>query len=320
MRGEAMSVGSDAASKRKKTGRDPDYLFTLIKKWPERVGSPEWRKRARKELDPTEHEAYLRHAWSAEELSQKEFGTIYGEWDAYSTARAKKLQRQQFVRSIVEGNDGPAAFLSIYGVFYVIVWFVDPEFFDDWYLAWVLYFHLAVMLVWAISLLVRLPSYLRVRRSRRSEDVPADEVAAPITYQDDRIDAVEFEGRKYRSNALLKKVIEDSEERVRNERAGYELMSKDTERAFGRIEGVLWVVSSLGFLGLLEMDADFMPLWLSIALTGLGIVGLFLVSGLRERLRRPHSEYWSPVLRHFDKTGRPIATIHDQLSVPRLPW
>jgi hypothetical protein len=314
-----MSVGSAASAKRNRTGREPDYLFTLIKKWPERVGSSDWRERARKELDPADHEAYLRHAWSREELSPEEFGTIYREWEAYSTARAKTLERQRIVRSIVEGMDGPAALVSIFGVFYGVFWFFNAESFDGWSLAWALYFHLAVMLVWAISLLVRLPSYLRVRRSRRSADVPADEVAAPITYQDDRIDAVEFEGRKYRSNALLKKVIEDSEERVRNERAGHELMSKDTERAFGRIDGVLWVVSSLGLLGLLEMDADFMPLWLSIAVTGLGIVGLFLVSHLRERLRRSHSEYWSPVLRHFDKTGRPIATIHDQLSVPRLP-
>lgn len=105
-------------------------------------------------------------------------------------------------------------------------------------------------------------------------------------YTEDRIAAVEFEGRKYRSNMLLQKARTDSLERDRLVRAGMEVLTKDTGRALGRIIFVFEIILFLGLIGLLDMDKGYMPSWLSIALIILGGVGFILVVRLRDRLRR----------------------------------
>lgn len=107
-----------------------------------------------------------------------------------------------------------------------------------------------------------------------------------MRYSDDRIAAIEHEGRKYRSRTLLTKAMRDSDERDRNVRAGREVLKKDTGNAFILIMYVFEAVLFLGVIGLLDMDKGYMPLWLSIVLMILGGLGFLLVVRLRDRLRR----------------------------------
>lgn len=141
---------------------DPAERFALIGKWPERIGSAEWRKRAAKELSSTEHEAFLFYAGTLEGLNHPEHEAVSREWERFNAERAKTFRERTMMRSVVELVDGAAGAVSTFGVFGLVAWVVSPAMFDNPTTALWLYFHLSVMGVYGISLLAR-----QLRRLRR---------------------------------------------------------------------------------------------------------------------------------------------------------
>ncbi|MEQ1706882.1 MAG: hypothetical protein ABL864_00950 [Terricaulis sp.] len=117
----------------------------------------------------------------------------------------------------------------------------------------------------------------------RREKTAREKDFAP-TARSDRIDAVEFEGQKYRSRTLYTKAVTDSHERARNVRAGQEVRKKATNDSFVHIAFVFEAVLFMGVVGLLG-DVE-MPMWLAVFVTVTGGIGFFLTVRLMGRLQR----------------------------------
>lgn len=149
---------------------DLDERFRLIRQWPEQVGSRAWRKRAAKELSSAEVEYYFPHVLRREELSEAERTSIFNAWQAFYSVRDKQHQREAFLKGTIEVADALGAIISLFGVAGLVGWFFVPSMLRDPYFVSWMYFHWAVALVWGISLVIRLPIFIRNRRAQRAVD------------------------------------------------------------------------------------------------------------------------------------------------------
>jgi cation transport ATPase len=269
--------------------QDPDQIFAQIERWPERFGTRSWRKRAHRELDSIVHERFIVHATQTAYAERKqEHGQLDGdgvspEWELFNAARANRYQLQKFFEMVLGAFDGAVIVAALFGAFWLFMWLNEPS--RD--LILLVCAHTAIIIAWAVLRFVSWRNKSLEKRKLRFEYPPAEEDLEPRTYRSDRITAIELEGRKYRSSALLSKAMGERQERLRKEDLVNQVLSDRTDRAFGWIANVLAAVACLGVYGLLEQEQGIMPFWLSIVLMCLGGVGVFLVLGLRDRLLAP---------------------------------
>lgn len=110
-----------------------------------------------------------------------------------------------------------------------------------------------------------------------------------MRYSDDRIPAVEFEGRKYRSHVLLTRAIADADQRDKA------LAMLDVRPRMQRInQWIAWLYAGLAFLAvnaLLDYSSGFgmgrhIPQWVSVLLVVVGLWGFFLSVRLDRLLER----------------------------------
>jgi cation transport ATPase len=279
--------------------QDPDQIFAQIEQWPERFGTRSWRKRAHRELDSIVHERFIVHATQKAYAERKqEHGPLDGdgvspEWELFNAARANRYQLQKFFEMVLGAFDGAVVVAALFGAFWLLMWLNEPS--RD--LILLVCAHAAIIIAWAVLRFVSWRNISLEKRKLRFEYPPAEEDLEPRTYRSDRIPAIELEGRKYRSSALLSKAMGERQERLRKEDLVNQVLSDRTDRAFGWIANVLAAVACLGVYGLLEQEQRIMPFWLSIVLMCLGGVGVFLVLGLRDRLLAPKDRYYDSGLR-----------------------
>ena len=111
----ALTGDLSATLEHDEAGHDLAHRFTQVMQWRERVGSPAWRRRAARELSPTEHEAFLFYASALKELSPTEHEAIRHEWERFNAARAKAFERSNiraFLSALFLGAGG-------FGLFFV---------------------------------------------------------------------------------------------------------------------------------------------------------------------------------------------------------
>ena len=273
---------------------EPDQIFAQIERWPERFGTRSWRKRAHRELDSVVHESFIfyasqkAYAERKRENAEDDADGVCPEWQVFNVARANRYQRQKTFEMILGALDGAVVVAALFGAFWLFMWLNEPS--KD--LVLLVCAHAAIIIVWAVLRCVSWRNKSLEKRKLRFEYPPAEEDLEPRTYSSDRIPAIELEGRKYRSSALLSKAMGERQERLRKEDLVNQVLSDRTDRAFSSIANVLAGVAFLGVYGLLEQEQGIMPFWLSIVLICLGGVGLFLVVRLRDRLLDPKDRYY----------------------------
>lgn len=279
--------------------QDPDQIFAQIEQWPERFGNRSWRKRAHRELDSVVHESFIvyvtqkayaeRKQGSAEEYGE----SVCPEWELFNSARGNRYQLQKIFEMVLGAFDAAVVVAALFGAFWIFMWLNEPS--RD--LILLVCAHAAIIITWAVLRFVSWRNKWLEKRKLRFEYSLAEEDLEPRTYRSDRIPAIELEGRKYRSSALLSKAMGERQERLRKEDLVNQVLSDRTDRAFSWIANVLAGVACLGVYGLLEQAQGIMPFWLSIVLMCLGGVGIFLVWGLRDRLLAPKDRYYDSELR-----------------------
>lgn len=279
--------------------QDQDQIFAQIEQWPERFGTPSWRKRAHRELDSVVHDCFIsyanRKAYAERkgENGEEDGGGVCLESQLFNTARVNTLRRQKTFEMVLGALDVAVFFAALFGAYWLFMWLIEPS--KD--LTLLVCAHAAIIIAWAVLRCVSWRNKSLEKRKLRFEYPPAEEDLEPRTYRSDRIPAIELEGRKYRSSALLSKAMGERQERLRNEDLVHQVLSDRTDRAFSWISTVLLGVALLGFYGLLEQERGLMPLWLAIVLICLGGVGNFLVWSLRDRLLAPKDRYYDSGLR-----------------------
>lgn len=143
---------------------DADSIFKLIEDWPERFGTPEWRKRAHRELDGPVHEAFIACSNSKKEQSEEESDAeVCPEWELFNSTRTKLNRRKRALESIAGFLDGAAGIAALFFPFWLLEWFSFP--FDG--AGILLAGHVAIVFSWAIIRLVRWRYSLRERYKLR---------------------------------------------------------------------------------------------------------------------------------------------------------
>ena len=316
---QAQEATHDAESKRDTGDDDQDHLFEMIENWPERYGTPEWRKRAHRELDGPVHGAFIAYTNSKKELSDEEKEADCPEYELFNATRIKLIRRRKSFYEWADALDSFALIATLFGALGLFMWVFSS--FEAGYI--LLFGNVAVLLVWAIVRAVRWRNDLQEKRKlrfsyQRDEEYEGEASSSPLTHADDRIPALEFEGRKYRSNRQLNKAMHESQERQRKQHAGEEALNPGTKRVFEWIINIFIVVTFLGLLGILEGGGEgHAPMWLSIVLMVLGGIGFFLAVRLRDRLRAADDRYYSSELRWFDEAGNPSPISPPSPSLPR---
>lgn len=153
----------------------PDQIFDLIEKWPECMGTDEWRKRAHRELSPKVHELFIVYANSKKDFGDEEGEATCTEWEFFNAMRSKQFRRQKTFDMITGFFDGAVGIVALFGAFWLFIWFYDPS----EYSAFVLCAHVAVIIGWAILRWVRWRSALREKRKLRFEYQSAEDAATP---------------------------------------------------------------------------------------------------------------------------------------------
>lgn len=262
---------------------DVSARFELVRQWPERIGSPAWRKRAAKEMSSPEIEWFFYETLQLEDLGEAERTSIFQEWECFNGTRARLSKRKRILSGLIEGVDTLGGVISFFGLVGLVGWLFAPGVLDDPNFALWMYFHWAVALVWAISLVIRLPKFIRDWRARRAGDkIDFDRMKQEVVYVDGGFQQGEYVPKSADEIAM--------------------------EKTIGWGHNVFFAFTVIGFAGAIHEPNRILPLWLAIVLMILGVIGTLLLARLQTLAERMQGEWDRDRARAAAAAGAPLAS------------
>jgi hypothetical protein len=256
--------------------------FELVRQWPEQLGSLAWRKRAAREMSPPEIEWFFHDTLQLEDLGEAERTSIFQKLEHFNAARGRRSIRKRLLSGLIEGMDALGGIFSLFGFVGLVGLVFAPGLLDDPYFALWMYFHWGVALVWAVSLVIRLPKFIRDWRTRRAGDkIDFHRMKQEVVYVDGRFQQGEY-------------VPKSADEIAMDKTIGWGL-------------NVFFAFTLIGFAGAIHEPNRVLPFWLAIVLMILGVIGALLLVRVQTLAERMQGEWDRDRARAKAAASAPVA-------------